>query len=149
MPDWEEDTDKLLLNVAIVGCAFRKTYFDHTVGAEPLRDGGGEAPGREPPHEEPDRRAPHHRGSAALRERHRGAHALGTLPRGRPQAAQKFGEDDDPTHDFLECHTWYDLDGDGYREPYICVVHKDSQTVVRVTARFEAAGMTSTTTGRS
>jgi hypothetical protein len=33
MPDWEEDTDKLLLNVAIVGCAFRKTYFDHTIGA--------------------------------------------------------------------------------------------------------------------
>jgi hypothetical protein len=33
MPDWEEDTDKLLLNVSIVGCAFRKTYFDHTVGA--------------------------------------------------------------------------------------------------------------------
>ena len=31
MKEWEEDTDKLLLMIAIVGCAFRKVYFDKTL----------------------------------------------------------------------------------------------------------------------
>jgi chaperonin GroES len=28
MPDWEEETDRLLLMLPIVGCVFRKTYYD-------------------------------------------------------------------------------------------------------------------------
>jgi chaperonin GroES len=28
MPGWEEDTDRLLLMLPIVGCVFRKTYYD-------------------------------------------------------------------------------------------------------------------------
>jgi hypothetical protein len=32
MDDWEEDTDRLLIQLPIVGCAFRKTYFDPLKG---------------------------------------------------------------------------------------------------------------------
>ena len=28
MPDWEEEMDKLCLILPIVGCAFKKTYYD-------------------------------------------------------------------------------------------------------------------------
>lgn len=140
MPNWEEDTDKLLLNVAIVGCAFRKTFFDHTVGqnrsemvvakhlvvnhrTKNLTDARRVT--EEIPLYEND-----------IEERMRS----GTF-RKVDLKLRTFTEDDDPAHDFLECHTWYDLDGDGYREPYICTVHKDSKEVVRVTARFETAGI--------
>jgi hypothetical protein len=32
MDDWEEDTDSLLIQLPIVGCAFRKSYFDPVKG---------------------------------------------------------------------------------------------------------------------
>ena len=44
--------------------------------------------------------------------------------------------DDDTPHLFLEQHRWYDLDGDGYQEPYVVTVHWDTKTVVRVTVRW-------------
>lgn len=37
---------------------------------------------------------------------------------------------------FLEQHTWLDLDDDGYKEPYIVVVHKESGKVARISPRF-------------
>jgi chaperonin GroES len=141
MADWREDTDKLLLNVAIVGCAFRKTYFDHTVGqnrsdmviAKHL--------------------VVNHRTKSLLDARRISEEVdlyendiEERMRSGRFRridlALKKFGADDDPAHQFIEQHTWYDLDGDGYREPYICVVHKESKAVVRIAARFEAAGIT-------
>jgi chaperonin GroES len=147
MPEWEENTDKLLLNVAIVGCAFRKTYFDHTLGAnrsemvtaknlivnhktKNLTDG---------------RRVTE---VVALYKNDIEERIRSKRFREVDLNLRATGEDDDPTHDFYECHTWYDLDQDGYREPYICVVHKESQQVVRVTARFEAQGVTVDEQGR-
>jgi chaperonin GroES len=38
---------------------------------------------------------------------------------------------------FIEQQGYFDLDGDGYEEPYTFVVDKSSQTVVRIIARFE------------
>jgi chaperonin GroES len=32
MDGWEEDTDRLLIMLPIVGCVFRKTYFDPVKG---------------------------------------------------------------------------------------------------------------------
>ena len=38
----------------------------------------------------------------------------------------------------LEQHTWYDLDGDGYKEPYVCIVDKDTKKVLRIVARYSS-----------
>lgn len=38
---------------------------------------------------------------------------------------------------FLEQHCWVDLDGDGYAEPYIITIEQTSQAVVRIVCRFE------------
>jgi chaperonin GroES len=46
------------------------------------------------------------------------------------------GEAEDAPHIFLEQHRWLDLDDDGYQEPYVVTVHKDTEQVVRITARF-------------
>jgi hypothetical protein len=49
--------------------------------------------------------------------------------------------DPDSPHEFLEQHRFEDLDGDGYKEPYIVTVHKDSCKVVRIFARWDVDGV--------
>lgn len=48
------------------------------------------------------------------------------------------GEDEDEPHLILEQHRWLDLDEDGYEEPYIVTVHKESGKVLRIVARYDA-----------
>jgi len=38
---------------------------------------------------------------------------------------------------FIEQHTFYDLDNDGYDEPYIITIHARTRKVARIVARFE------------
>lgn len=42
------------------------------------------------------------------------------------------GEDEQAPHEFIEQLCRYDLDGDGYAEPYIATVHKETQSLVRL-----------------
>lgn len=55
--------------------------------------------------------------------------------------AQTAHNDDDAPHTFLEQHRWLDLDEDGYQEPYIVTVHKQSAIVVRICARYDLDGI--------
>lgn len=41
----------------------------------------------------------------------------------------------------LECHTYWDLDGDGYEEPYIITIDETSGKVFRIVARYVAEGV--------
>ncbi len=45
--------------------------------------------------------------------------------------------DVDAPQTFLEQHRRWDLDGDGYAEPYVVTVHESSATVVSITACFD------------
>ena len=45
--------------------------------------------------------------------------------------------EDDRYSLFIEQQGYYDLDGDGYEEPYTFVVHCDTKTVMRIIPRFE------------
>lgn len=45
-------------------------------------------------------------------------------------------QDDNPLYELLEQHCFIDLDGDGYKEPYIVTVHKDSRKILRIVNRF-------------
>lgn len=46
-------------------------------------------------------------------------------------------EDTDPSLDVLEQHCWLDLDDDGYKEPYVVTIHKQSKQVLRIINRFK------------
>lgn len=46
-------------------------------------------------------------------------------------------ESHDSVNNFLEQQTFYDLDGDGYEEPYIITVHQASNKVVSIVPRFK------------
>jgi chaperonin GroES len=54
---------------------------------------------------------------------------------------------DDQPYTILEQHTWWDLDGDGYKEPYIITVDYDSKKVLRVTARWDPTKVLTTPKG--
>lgn len=43
----------------------------------------------------------------------------------------------DTPYVFYESHCWYDLDGDGYQEPYVVTMLKDTGEIVRITPRWE------------
>jgi len=45
--------------------------------------------------------------------------------------------DEDAPHTFYEQHRLWDLDDDGYKEPYIVTYHKDSQKVARIVAGYD------------
>ena len=118
MPDWEEETDKLLLMLPIVGCVFRKTWYDSVeqcnrseiVSAEDFVINDC---------------------AKSIESAPRYTHIL----RYYPYEAREFilsgqwreirleseddGNDEDALIDFYEQHRYVDLDGDGYPEPYV------------------------------
>ncbi len=44
-------------------------------------------------------------------------------------------------HRFFAVHTFWDLDDDGYEEPYIITIHEGTEKVVRITARWDSDGV--------
>ena len=54
---------------------------------------------------------------------------------------QTAAGDESAPHEFLEQHRRYDLDQDGYPEPYVVTVHKRSAKVVRIVARYDEDGI--------
>jgi len=55
--------------------------------------------------------------------------------------------DESTPQKFYACHTFWDLDGDGYEEPYIVVLHAATGKIVRITARWDSDGVTKNAKG--
>lgn len=146
MPEWDEDTDKLLHILPIVGCVFRKTYFSRELGRNCSElvmpdklcvNYWAKSLDRVPRITEEIELYPNE-----VEERKRSGTFLDVdLP-------MPTGEDDDAPMEFLEQHRRIDLDDDGYAEPYIVTVHKETAKVVRIVARFENSGITISEKGK-
>lgn len=138
--DWDEETDKLLLQIAIVGCAFRKTYFDSALGknCSDLVSAKNLVFNHMTPWRKL-RRVTHELfpfKNEVIEKVRSGLWEYIEL--GPPPTS---GDDEDGHYEFLEQHCWYDLDDDGYKEPYIVTVKKDTSEVVRIVARFDRDGI--------
>lgn len=139
MPEWESDVDTLLHQIPIVGCGFKKVYDD-----ERRESGFGDD-----------------LISALDLVVNQSARSLETVPRithtfelypheirermrdGRfvevEEAVFSEGnEDGDAPTKFLEQHRYWDLDEDGFAEPWIITVHEKSSTVVRIRANYDS-----------
>ena len=137
MTEWEEDTDTLLVQLPIVGTAFRKIYYDEGEG-RPISEmvaaldlvvnQNTKAMKTAPRVTQKFKLYPHE-----IEERIRDGRFVEDFD---PGTAEGEGSDEDAPHEFLEQHRYWDLDGDGLQEPYICTVHKDSDALVRVVANF-------------
>lgn len=55
--------------------------------------------------------------------------------RDESQGFTRGNSKDDP-YEILEVHYWWDLDQDGYKEPYIITVDRDSEKVLRIVPRW-------------
>ena len=149
MQDWESDMDTLLHVLPVVGQCYKKTYFspelDHNVSELVLPDDCVVSKSKTRDIKKA-RRITHrlwiYENDAEEKMRSR---LWREIKMGRPPDA---GQDTDAPHEFLEQHCFADLDGDGYKEPYVITVHKVSLQVVRVKARWEVDGLKPTVTGK-
>lgn len=146
MEEWEEETDRELLQVPIVGCAFRKTYRDTSlnrnvsklVSAADLVVNDETTRSMEscPRITELCRFYPHEIETKFRKKLW------------RKIEIEYDDEDRQKTELFLEQHCHIDLDEDGYAEPYIVTVHHDNQEVVCITACFDPEGIEADETGK-
>ena len=152
---WESEMDKVLITVPIVGCAFKKTYWDfnedHPVSENVLAKDFVVS-----------------YWTKNLKDCNRQSHVLylsvndvlsrqrrgiwtddfkirpqqtiqeGDLGQAQDEAQGVYQPQSDPgtPFEFIEQHRWEDLDGDGFKEPYIITVHKDTRKVVRIVANY-------------
>lgn len=141
MPEWESDTDQMLHVLPITGCMVRKTWFDPVLGrnrSEIIF---------------PDKIVVNYMAKADCpRITHRVEYyPHEVLERVRSEVwgditLEQHADSNEPEV-FLEQHRLWDMDGDGYPEPYIVTVHKDTAKVVRVVARYDEKGVTMNASG--
>lgn len=136
MPEWEPGVDRMLHALPIIGCAFKKTYFDSSLG----------------------RNVSTYRSAMDIVV-NASAVSLETAPRITdvfelyPHEIKErilsgvfvefdYGQanntnDKQAPHTFWEQHCRIDLDEDGYLEPYIVTVHKEKVKVCRIRAGWD------------
>jgi chaperonin GroES len=151
MDEWEEEMDKLLVILPVVGTVFKKTYYDSTKGRNCSKlilpkdlvvnywTKSLEEAERKTEIIEMSKRL--------LTERIMDGVYLDAdlpdpeMPMKRETSAMGHGApsgvDASTPYKILEQHTFYDLDDDGYPEPYIITIEESSKKVLRIVARFE------------
>ncbi len=149
MTGWEDDMDKLLIMLPVLGCAFKKTFYDKFLDknvsklvmpqdliinywAKDLASAE-----RVTERIEMSRRI--------LRERQLKQIFLDiklTPPQveyAEPKNSELIrpvGDDETTPYIILEQHTFLDLDDDGYPEPYIITFEESTRKVLRILARY-------------
>ena len=148
MTEWESETDRLLTVLPIMGCGFKETYFSPNMGRNVSMFC------------QPNDIVMHYKAKSMetvpritklytlyrneIIERMRS----GTFVDFDLHDAEKTKDNDQydtndayKPHLFYMQHTWLDLDGDDYAEPYIVYIHADTEEVVRIVPRFKASGL--------
>jgi chaperonin GroES len=157
--EWEPQTDTLLVALPIVGTYFRKSYYDQSLGRNVSETVDALALcvnyyaksfETSPRKTESIRMYPDEietairsglfidwDGDGALAYGHDSGVTMEDEKRRDPNSQQ----DEDAAVTFLEQHRRWDLDGDGYPEPYIITVARDSGKLARIVAGFEMDGV--------
>src|SRR3990167_8152825 len=157
--EWEDQTDKILITQPILGCAFKKTYFDslkgHNISEHILAKDlvvsyytkSLETAPRISHVMEMSRNELHQKviegvyRDIDLGDPFEFMRETLDIAQDETQGTSPTYDDNAKPHTVIEQHCLLDLDGDGYEEPYIVVVHKDSKKVLRVVARFFQSGI--------
>src|SRR3990167_5637603 len=157
MRDWEEDMDRLLIQLPIIGCLFKKTYFDPIRKTNVSKLLGPKdlvvnywANSIESAHRKTE--------IIPMTANELQSYKNGKLyldvdlpkPQSQPAVAPKMDvhgnqapstQDDTTPYVILEQHTFWDLDDDGYMEPYVITIEESSRKVLRIVARFDSDGI--------
>ena len=161
MKDWEEEMDRLLMQLPIVGCLFKKTYFDgiQKVNASKLlgpRDlvVNYWATSLEAAYRKTEVIPMTANDIASYKTAKLFLDVELTQPSNEPELPKKIDvagaqtlsqtppqADATTPYVILEQHTFWDLDNDGYAEPYIITIEESSKSVLRVVARWDSDGV--------
>jgi chaperonin GroES len=155
---WEENMDKVLITQPIVGCAFKKTWYDPNVGHNqsvnilakdlyiPYFAQSLEKASRITEvlyYSENDMYEKYNSGifvdwNKDIKPQDSGDDILEDTKE-KAQGLTKPTDDPSQPYELLEQHTFLDLDGDGYKEPYVITIRKDTKLVLRIVARFDTS----------
>lgn len=149
MIGWEEDMDKLLMILPIVGLCFKKTYFNKTTKqnvSELIMPTNLVVDYWTKSLEEAERISEIvYMSKRVLKSRQMsGIFADVELPEPSPpeNASGEVGRQDETLpYELIEQHCYFDRDGDDYPEPYIVTFERKSKTILRVVARFDDEGI--------
>ena len=149
--NWEEDMDRLLITVPIVGNCFKKTYWDKETEQNCSKlilakdlivnywSKSLEATERVTERIEMSPRKLRERQLAGIFkeiELETPSSEIRTIDRKNISDIAPSKDDETTPHILLEQHTFLDLDNDDYSEPYIITVEEKSRKVLRIAARF-------------
>lgn len=158
MQNWSEDTDKLLMTIAIEGICFRKTFYDPSLRsnrsylvpaermivnywAKDLESAYRKTEEIFFTENEIESKIRNDEEFLEFDYKDNSDQPMSpTLP--LANKIEPTVVDGSTPHTFYQVHTFWDLDDDGYEEPYVITVHKKSQQVVRITARFDLDSIT-------
>lgn len=147
MPHWEEDMDKLLIQLPVVGMVFKKTYWD-PVKKVPVSE--IVLPKKlivnywAKSLEEAERISEEIEMSKRVYQERVKAKAFRDVELGdpiTPEGDNPPPNDETTPYVFIEQHTYLDLDEDGLKEPYVVTFHRESGEVVRIVARYDETGL--------
>ena len=157
MQNWEEDTDRLLMVLSIAGTVFRKTYRDtlNDVNESSLvlpRDlvvnywtRSLDKAARVTQRIKMTKNDIQERiNSKIFLDVDLPDPSSFELDKDDKQSRTLHNTQDDALttpYLILEQHTWFDLDEDGYREPYVVTFNYQTRQVLRIVARFDAQGI--------
>lgn len=145
--NWEEDMDKMLIQLPVIGMMFKKTYWD-SINKRPASEiinpknlvvnyWAKSLATAERISEEIEM------SPRVLKERQMSKLFLDVDLGPAPMPENYSGSTDDETtpYTLIEQHTYLDLDDDEYKEPYVVTFHKESGQVLRIAARFDEDGI--------
>jgi chaperonin GroES len=156
---WEEEHDRLLINLAIVGTAYIKSWYDPGLGypvselvtaRDLVMDYWAKSVDRAA---RVTQHVPLYKNEIyerCLRKTFRDVRDEPWFNQAPPinydaqqaqtdnrEGIQNTQVDPEGAYRLYEQHRWFDFDKDGYAEPYICTIESSSQKVLRIVARFD------------
>lgn len=142
MESWDEDMDKLLTMLPVCGQMLKKTYFDPVKGhpVSELIAGDAVIVNQQAKSWATARRLSHtfEMYENEIIERQRMGMFVDCKLR---DDANESEAPDDSIITLIEQHRYLDLDDDGYEEPYIVTVAKESGKVLRILPRYSREGV--------
>lgn len=162
MDGWEDDMDKALLVIPIIGCAFKKIYYDFLDRKNKVDlvlpqylvfSPGSKTPKTAPRASETVELSKNDiesniRYGLFRKFEYEKAVAQVVGQQDKPEGQQVSSNDKEAPHQFSEVHCWKDLDKDGYAEPYIIWIHRSTSKIVRILPRFDEDSVEMETLGQ-
>lgn len=149
IPGWEEDMDRMLMMLPVVGTVFKKTWYDKTedkIMSQVIMPKNIVVNYWTKSLDDCERiseiipLSPRKLKEKQLSGIYRNID-LGTPVPPDSGTPQHELHDETTPYTIIEQHTFYDLDDDGYAEPYIVTFEEQSGEILRIQARFSIEGL--------